>query len=171
MPGAERNNRFSYQTQGGQLCDSDTITVLEQIGTRLTPSFTCRLGDFVPITREEIEDLKLEDEGAALNRNAIRPSAPSFRRKARRRRDGRAPTADAARRTTAARRRRPGKAFEARATARLGSYGTLNGSAVPFKVMAPFVTRARRDSASPASSSNPWPTSVDEHQAGLRLGE
>ncbi len=70
-PGLERNDRFSYQTQGGQLCDSDTITVLEQIGTRLTPSFTCRLGDFIPITREEAEDLKLEDEGAALNRNAI----------------------------------------------------------------------------------------------------
>jgi hypothetical protein len=70
-PGLERNDRFSYQTHNGQLCDSDTITVLEQIGTRLSPSFTCRLGEFIPITAEEAEDLKLENEGATHKRNSI----------------------------------------------------------------------------------------------------
>jgi hypothetical protein len=71
-PGLERNDRFSYQTQNGQLCDSDTITVLEQFGAGLSPSFTCRLGDFFPITREEAEDLKLENEGETLKRKTIR---------------------------------------------------------------------------------------------------
>jgi hypothetical protein len=70
-PGLERNDRFSYQTQNGQLCDSDTITVLEQFGASLSPSFTCRLGDFFPITREEAEDLKLEND-ETLKRKAIR---------------------------------------------------------------------------------------------------
>jgi hypothetical protein len=75
-PGLERNDRFSYHTTNGQLCDVDTITVLEQFGAGLSPSFTCRLGDFIPITREEAEDLKLESEGEALKRKAIR-SAPA----------------------------------------------------------------------------------------------
>jgi hypothetical protein len=71
-PGLERNDRFSYETRGGQLCDIDTITVLEQFGTRLNPSFTCRLGEFIPITREEAENLKLEEKGQGLRRNVIR---------------------------------------------------------------------------------------------------
>jgi hypothetical protein len=71
-PGLERADRFSYRTHNGQLCDVDTITVLEEIGLSLSPTFTCRLGEFHPISREEAEELKLENEGEPLRRNAIR---------------------------------------------------------------------------------------------------
>jgi hypothetical protein len=56
-PGLERQNRIMYKTRGSRLCDVDTITVLEQWGGRLEPGFTCALGNFVPITQEEVDDL------------------------------------------------------------------------------------------------------------------
>jgi hypothetical protein len=74
-PGLERNDRFSYRTTSGQLCDVDTITVLEQFGTRFNPSFTCRLGEFVPITPEEAEQLALDNEDAIVSRKAITSEA------------------------------------------------------------------------------------------------
>jgi len=75
-PGLERNDRFAYRTVNSQLCSLDTITVLEQFGTQLNPSFTCRLGEFIPITREEAEDLKLDQDNASGKRKAI-TSAPA----------------------------------------------------------------------------------------------
>ena len=57
-PGLERQNRFMYETRSSRLCSIDMITVLEQWGTRLEPGFTCRLGDFYPISPEEAEDLE-----------------------------------------------------------------------------------------------------------------
>src|SRR5262245_7366185 len=45
-PGLERNDRFSYRSTNGQLCDVDQITVLEQTGLGLSPGFTCQLGGF-----------------------------------------------------------------------------------------------------------------------------
>ena len=62
-PGLERENRFSYQTRGGRLCSIDTITVLEQVGVGFRNGFTCRLGEFVPLSPEEIEDFELREEG------------------------------------------------------------------------------------------------------------
>ena len=56
-PGLQRQNRIMYKVRGNRLCDVDTITVLEQWGARLEPGFTCPLGNFVPITQEEVEDL------------------------------------------------------------------------------------------------------------------
>lgn len=70
-PGLERNDRFAYEARNGKLCDVDVITVLEQIGVSLTPTFTCRLGKFIPITAEEAQDLKLDQEDQALKRNTI----------------------------------------------------------------------------------------------------
>jgi hypothetical protein len=70
-PGLERNDRFSHRTMNGQLCDIDTITVLEQFAGRINESFTCRLGEFIPITREEAEELELEKEGQGGRRRAI----------------------------------------------------------------------------------------------------
>lgn len=70
-PGLERHDRFSYRTTGGRLCDIDTITVLEQWGGRLQPGFTCSLGEFHPVTQEEVEDLeRLAEEGSGRS-NAI----------------------------------------------------------------------------------------------------
>ena len=57
-PGLERENRFSYTVTSGRLCEIDTITVLQDIGFGFQPGFTCRLGEFVPLSPEEIEDLE-----------------------------------------------------------------------------------------------------------------
>jgi hypothetical protein len=62
-PGLERENRIAYQTTGGRLCSIDTITVLEQFGVGFRNGFTCRLGEFVPLSPEEIEDLDLRRRG------------------------------------------------------------------------------------------------------------
>lgn len=65
-PGLERENRFMYETRGGRLCSIDTITVLEQYGISLQRGFTCRLGEFVPLSPDEVEDLEfVEEQGAA----------------------------------------------------------------------------------------------------------
>jgi hypothetical protein len=56
-PGLKREGRFMYQTTHAQLCDLDMVTVLEEWGGRFTPGFTCKLGDFQPITREEAVEL------------------------------------------------------------------------------------------------------------------
>jgi hypothetical protein len=56
-PNLERENRIGYETRGGRLCTTDLITVLEQFGTTLHRGFTCRLGEFVPLSPEEVEDI------------------------------------------------------------------------------------------------------------------
>ena len=62
-PGLERENRIAYETRGGRLCSIDTITVLEQFGVGLRGGFTCRLGEFVPMSPDEIEELELREDG------------------------------------------------------------------------------------------------------------
>jgi hypothetical protein len=61
-PNLAREGRFSYKTPLNRLCNIDLITVLEQFGPGLTPGFTCRLGDFYPITYEEAEILRKEKD-------------------------------------------------------------------------------------------------------------
>ena len=63
-PGLARENRFSYETRSGRLCSIDMITVLEEFGLGFRPGFTCRLGEFVPLSPEEVEDLELREEEA-----------------------------------------------------------------------------------------------------------
>jgi hypothetical protein len=62
-PGLERENRIAYQTRGGRLCSIDTITVLEQQGVGFRNGFTCRLGEFVPMSPDEIEEFELREDG------------------------------------------------------------------------------------------------------------
>lgn len=81
-PGLERENRFMYETRNGRLCSIDTITVLEQFGVGFQRGFTCRLGEFVPLSPEEIEDLDFQKEQASAQR-AIR-AEPVQRRRERR---------------------------------------------------------------------------------------
>ena len=73
-PGLQREERFMYTANGNRLCAIDTITVLQLDGIGgLNPGFTCRLGDFHPITRDEVEALRIEKEnGGSLNPNTIR---------------------------------------------------------------------------------------------------
>lgn len=74
-PGLEREDRFSYRLEGTRrLCSIDTITVLQDtpfgaggIGG-LRDGFTCRLGEFVPLSPEEVEDLARRDDDGAGRR-------------------------------------------------------------------------------------------------------
>lgn len=63
-PRLAREGRFSYRTHGGRLCDSDTITVLESFGGRFQSGATCRLGEFLPITRAEAREIEAAPERA-----------------------------------------------------------------------------------------------------------
>ena len=75
-PGLERAGKFMYRITGNRLCGIDTITVLEQIGSRLDRGFTCGLGEFHPITEEEVADLELAKErGIAGESDAIEVEA------------------------------------------------------------------------------------------------
>ena len=65
-PGLKRWDRFSYQVTAGRLCNIDLITVLELSllpDRPFDPGFTCRLGDFHPLSPEDIASLKAEKEG------------------------------------------------------------------------------------------------------------
>lgn len=74
-PGLKRWDRFGYHVTAGRLCSIDLITVLENSigpgagfgpGTgldRFDQGFTCRLGDFHPLSPEDIASLKIEKEG------------------------------------------------------------------------------------------------------------
>lgn len=70
-PGLDRHERFAYQVTSNRLCDIDTVTVLEQWGSRLSSGFTCGLGAFHPIPQEEVEELELDRRGNRANPNAI----------------------------------------------------------------------------------------------------
>jgi hypothetical protein len=61
-PGLAREDRFQYETRGGRLCSIDTITVLERFGVGFQRGFTCRLGEFVPLSPEELEDLEFRED-------------------------------------------------------------------------------------------------------------
>jgi hypothetical protein len=68
-PGLKRWDRFGYSVTAGRLCSIDLITVLERSGSSFStlggfqPGFTCQLGDFVPMSPEEIVSLKDEKKG------------------------------------------------------------------------------------------------------------
>jgi hypothetical protein len=75
-PNLAHEGRFAYETRINRLCDIDLITVLQQFGPQLGPGFTCRLGDFYPITYEEAEILrKQKDHPDGPNGNAIKSKA------------------------------------------------------------------------------------------------
>jgi len=61
-PRLKSYNRFMYETVGGRLCSTDTIRVLEHFGSRLDPVWTCRLGEFHPVTEFEAEEMLLISE-------------------------------------------------------------------------------------------------------------
>jgi hypothetical protein len=72
-PNLAREGRFAYKTPINRLCNVDLITVLEQFGPQLGPGFTCRLGDFYPMTYEEAEILRKEkDHPDGPHGNAIK---------------------------------------------------------------------------------------------------
>jgi len=62
-PNLQRENRIAYETRTSQLCNIDIITVLEYYGAGFRPGFTCRLGQFVPLSPAEVEDIDLRKKG------------------------------------------------------------------------------------------------------------
>jgi len=57
-PGLLRENRIAWESRTSQLCSVDMITVLEDVGFGIRPGFTCRLGEFAPMSPADIEDLE-----------------------------------------------------------------------------------------------------------------
>lgn len=55
--GLAREDRFSYRTSVGQLCDIDSIRVLQGGARGLEEGISCRLGLFHPISKEDAEAL------------------------------------------------------------------------------------------------------------------
>jgi len=71
-PGLERENRIAYEVRNARLCSIDTITVLEQrFGVGLQGGFTCRLGEFIPLSPAEVEDLDLREREGRRGRPGI----------------------------------------------------------------------------------------------------
>ncbi len=56
--GLGMQRRFMYETSLSQLCDLDTITVLNAFGGGFTRGATCGLGLFHPITEEDADALR-----------------------------------------------------------------------------------------------------------------
>jgi hypothetical protein len=65
-PGLDRGRPFSYRSTNSRLCNSDSITVLENSAFGLTRGFTCGLGVFEPSNAEAIALLKGEQEEAEV---------------------------------------------------------------------------------------------------------
>lgn len=55
-PNLAREDRFTYRVQTSQICDTTTITVLERSSP--LPGFTCRLGQFQPVTIAEVDEIR-----------------------------------------------------------------------------------------------------------------
>jgi len=53
-----KEGRFMYHTSVARICRSDTINVLVDSGSGLSPGRACKLGTFYAITKEDVEDLK-----------------------------------------------------------------------------------------------------------------
>ena len=127
-PGLARENRFAYETRNSRLCSIDMITVLEEFGFGFRPGFTCRLGEFVPLSPEEVEDLDMR-----ARRGRRPPDAKRHRDGGRRaRRAGRSGRGFGVR----AGRDRRGRRRSAGRRRGLSDYKP-NGSGLPFKVSAP----------------------------------
>lgn len=59
-PGLDRNDVFKYRTANNQLCSVDSITVLIRSGSDMLPGPSCTLGQFQPVSRDDVEQLKLQ---------------------------------------------------------------------------------------------------------------
>jgi hypothetical protein len=74
-PGLLRENRIGYETRSSQLCNIDMITVIEDFGVGLRPGFTCRLGEFVPLSPDDVEDLEYRKKNGGAPEGVIETSS------------------------------------------------------------------------------------------------
>jgi len=63
-PSLRRNQPIMYRTSLSNLCSLDSIRVLETYGGGYYPGASCGLGEFKPISDDEIKALKAEIRGA-----------------------------------------------------------------------------------------------------------
>ena len=59
-PGLDREKRFMYEVRSAQLCNVDTISVLEDWGVGVARGFTCPLGPFQKVSDDELADLRAQ---------------------------------------------------------------------------------------------------------------
>jgi hypothetical protein len=71
-PGLEKSGQFMYQVRSSRLCSVDLITVLERWGVGFQPGFTCRLGEFHPLSQAEIASLRVEKRRGIRSDTAVR---------------------------------------------------------------------------------------------------
>ena len=70
--GLEREQRFSYEILGRNLCSTDWVTVIRSFGGSFEPGWSCGLGQFVGISEEQAYFLRhaeipqMEDEAVEL---------------------------------------------------------------------------------------------------------
>ena len=62
-PGLRFEETFLYRTTIGQLCNLDLITVLNDAGFGFTHGPSCGLGQFYPISEDEVKLLKEQKSG------------------------------------------------------------------------------------------------------------
>ena len=72
-PNLEVEDRFGYHVSSGRLCRIDLIRVLPRIGFPLS----CQLGQFVPISAEEVDELRaIHDKGRRGDGVEAKPAEP-----------------------------------------------------------------------------------------------
>lgn len=71
-----RERRFSYRSHMGRLCDTDFITVLMDYGGSLEEGTSCGLGNFQPVSEDEIAALKGEQDVEAAPLPPAEPEVP-----------------------------------------------------------------------------------------------
>ena len=72
-PSLRRRSIVNYAIENRRLCDGSLFQVMWEASTgNFVPSFVCRLGPFVPVTAEQLEDLEIlttEERRASRRRN------------------------------------------------------------------------------------------------------
>ncbi len=68
-PDLDFDERFMYRVSLNRLCDSDVITVIDDVGFGFMPGASCGLGKFSPISEEEAEDLAERRRDRGRDRN------------------------------------------------------------------------------------------------------
>ena len=72
-PNLESEDRFGYRVSSSRLCKVDMITVLPRVGIPTT----CRLGEFIPISAEEVDELRgIHDHGSRGDGVEVKPADP-----------------------------------------------------------------------------------------------
>ena len=71
-----QEGRFMYRTSVARICRADTINVLTDTGSGISPGRSCKLGSFYAITKEDVEKLKAPPEIAAKPVPPAEPEEP-----------------------------------------------------------------------------------------------